>query len=508
MKSSPLSLGLAFALGLASAISFAAEAPGGQAPARRLRRRPQRARPVGRSPATISTATSAVMAGDLPAQGLRELLRFLQPAARPLRGAGARIIEELQRRKDLAAGQRRAEGARLLRQLHGPAARDAAGIAPLQAGAGPDRRDRHEGRADRRLRQRRPRRQHRAGRLRRRAGPQESRPVPGQPRRRRPGPAGQGLLPQSGRALRRHPQGLRRAHRQDARLCRRRRTAKARAEAVLALETALAKPQWERAKRRDRDKTYNATTFAELQKQYPGYDWAAHFKAQGMPHAGKVNVATPERGAAGARGDRRHAARRCGATTCLPRRRRQRAVPQPTTSTTATFAFNGTVLSGQKAQRDAGSARSAMVGSNRPGRSDGQDVRQRALHAGIEGGDGRAGREPARCAAPEHREAGLDGRRRPRPRPTRSSRPSVRRSATRTSGATTPASTHRAERPDRQRDGACAVLRPATTRPPRRQADRPRRMGHDAADGQRLLQPDRSTRSCSRPRSCSRRSST
>ena len=34
------------------------------------------------------------------------------------------------------------------------------------------------------------------------------------------------------------------------------------------------------------------------------------------------------------------------------------------------------------------------------------------------------------------------------------------------------------------------------------------RVGHDAADGQRLLQPARPTRSCSRPRSCSRRSST
>ena len=54
---------------------------------------------------------------------------------------------------------------------------------------------------------------------------------------------------------------------------------KARAEQVLALETALAKPQWDRAKRRDRDRTYNVVTFAELQKRFPGYDWDAHLKA-------------------------------------------------------------------------------------------------------------------------------------------------------------------------------------------------------------------------------------
>ena len=42
--------------------------------------------------------------------------------------------------------------------------------------------------------------------------------------------------------------------------------AKPRAEAILALETALAKPQWDRVKLRDRDKTYNVVTFAQLQQ--------------------------------------------------------------------------------------------------------------------------------------------------------------------------------------------------------------------------------------------------
>ena len=70
--------------------------------------------------------------------------------------------------------------------------------------------------------------------------------------------------------------------------------AKARADAVLALETALAKPQWERAKMRDRDKTYNVVSFADLQKQYPAYDWAAHLRTLGMKAPDRVNVITPD----------------------------------------------------------------------------------------------------------------------------------------------------------------------------------------------------------------------
>ena len=68
---------------------------------------------------------------------------------------------------------------------------------------------------------------------------------------------------------------------------------KARAQAVLALETELARTQWDRADRRDREKTYNLTTFAQLQEKYPGYDWAAQLTAQGLPVPGEVNVSTP-----------------------------------------------------------------------------------------------------------------------------------------------------------------------------------------------------------------------
>lgn len=138
--------------------------------------------------------------------------------------------------------------------------------------------------------------------------------------------------------------------------------AKARAEQVLALETALAKPQWERAKRRDRDKTYNVSTFAQLQSQFPGYDWAAHLKAQEMPQPDRVNVVTP---------DAVQPVLDVIAATPLPVWRDyltfhaidgnadllSRAIDD------ASFQFNGKVLGGQKAQRDDWKRAVAMVGA-------------------------------------------------------------------------------------------------------------------------------------------------
>ena len=67
----------------------------------------------------------------------------------------------------------------------------------------------------------------------------------------------------------------------------------ARAEAVLALETALAKPQWDRAERRDRDKTYNISSYADFKKTYPDFNWDALFAAQELPVPTEINVVTP-----------------------------------------------------------------------------------------------------------------------------------------------------------------------------------------------------------------------
>jgi predicted metalloendopeptidase len=69
--------------------------------------------------------------------------------------------------------------------------------------------------------------------------------------------------------------------------------ANARAEAVLALETALARPQWDRAERRDRDRTYNISSYADFKKTYPDFAWDTLFAAQELPAPAQINVVTP-----------------------------------------------------------------------------------------------------------------------------------------------------------------------------------------------------------------------
>ncbi|MGH8078055.1 MAG: M13 family metallopeptidase, partial [Lysobacter sp.] len=127
--------------------------------------------------------------------------------------------------------------------------------------------------------------------------------------------------------------------------------AKARAEAILALETALAQPQWERARIRDRDKTYNVASFADFAKQYPNYDWAAQARAQGMQQPDRVNVVTPSAV---------QPVLDVIASTPLPVWRgylafhavRNNAPLLSREIDDAAFAFNGTVLGGQKSQRE------------------------------------------------------------------------------------------------------------------------------------------------------------
>jgi putative endopeptidase len=135
-----------------------------------------------------------------------------------------------------------------------------------------------------------------------------------------------------------------------------------RAQAVLALETALAKPQWERALRRDRDKTYNVTAFGDLSKQYPGYDFAAHLKAQGMPVPAKVNVPTPSAVAPVLKviNDTPMATWRDYLAYWAVR---GNAPYLSKNIDDAAFAFTGTVLSGQTAQREPWKRAVAVVGS-------------------------------------------------------------------------------------------------------------------------------------------------
>ncbi|MES2044274.1 MAG: M13-type metalloendopeptidase [Pseudomonadota bacterium] len=60
---------------------------------------------------------------------------------------------------------------------------------------------------------------------------------------------------------------------------------------VVAMETRIAQAHWTRAQSRDRDKTYNAMTTAQLQALAPGFPWATFLTASGVGKAGRVIVA-------------------------------------------------------------------------------------------------------------------------------------------------------------------------------------------------------------------------
>jgi putative endopeptidase len=59
------------------------------------------------------------------------------------------------------------------------------------------------------------------------------------------------------------------------------------AEAILKLETSLAKIQWTRVEDRDPIKTYNKTAISELPVLMPGYDWQRYVRSAGID--GKVD---------------------------------------------------------------------------------------------------------------------------------------------------------------------------------------------------------------------------
>jgi len=136
---------------------------------------------------------------------------------------------------------------------------------------------------------------------------------------------------------------------------------RARAEAVMALETGLARHHWDRAQLRDREKTYNLTRFDELEAQFPGYDWSAHFNAQGLGPLTEVNVTTPS--AVGP------IVEVIGATPLETWRDYltfhvvdNHAPLLSSEIDAAAFAFSGTVLSGQRAQRELWKRGVSLVG--------------------------------------------------------------------------------------------------------------------------------------------------
>ncbi len=64
------------------------------------------------------------------------------------------------------------------------------------------------------------------------------------------------------------------------------------ARAVVDFETSLAQDTWTRAERRDRDKTYNPMTIAELNTATPGFDWNRYLAQSELPKVQRIVVTT------------------------------------------------------------------------------------------------------------------------------------------------------------------------------------------------------------------------
>jgi putative endopeptidase len=64
------------------------------------------------------------------------------------------------------------------------------------------------------------------------------------------------------------------------------------AKAIVDFETKLAEASWTRVERRDRDKTYNPATLAELNAMTPGVDWNRYLAANELPGVQRVVVTT------------------------------------------------------------------------------------------------------------------------------------------------------------------------------------------------------------------------
>ncbi len=70
--------------------------------------------------------------------------------------------------------------------------------------------------------------------------------------------------------------------------------AKADADAILRIETELAKASLTRVQRRDPHNTYHMMTISELGQIAPAFDWPHYFALQGAPGVAKLNVSQPE----------------------------------------------------------------------------------------------------------------------------------------------------------------------------------------------------------------------
>lgn len=66
------------------------------------------------------------------------------------------------------------------------------------------------------------------------------------------------------------------------------------AKSILAIETAMAQPRLDRVERRDRRKSYNPMTIADLQKLTPAINWDGYIKGVGIKSIDSIIVSQPK----------------------------------------------------------------------------------------------------------------------------------------------------------------------------------------------------------------------
>ena len=71
-------------------------------------------------------------------------------------------------------------------------------------------------------------------------------------------------------------------------------TAEKKMQAVIAIETEIAKASYDKVKQRDIDANYHKMTYAQLINDFPGIDWGNVFLASGFPAFDYVDVGQPE----------------------------------------------------------------------------------------------------------------------------------------------------------------------------------------------------------------------
>lgn len=71
-------------------------------------------------------------------------------------------------------------------------------------------------------------------------------------------------------------------------------TAEKKTQAVIAIETEIAKASYDKVKQRDIDANYHKMTYTQLVSDFPGIDWGNVFLASGFPAFDYVDVGQPE----------------------------------------------------------------------------------------------------------------------------------------------------------------------------------------------------------------------